>query len=97
MKYFFILIFSLLLSAGCKEKKATEAELEKKLMQTMNDYLNKNSKGKTLFTVKEVLFDPRKGYYYCEFRVNMHDDTKDTTGTMTALISNDFADIQRSQ
>ena len=97
MKYFFILTLSFLLSAGCKEKKPTEAELEKKLMETMNNYLNKNPKGKTRFTVKDVLFDPRKGYYYCEFRVNMHDDTKDTTGTMTALISNDFTDIQRSQ
>ena len=97
MKYFFSLVFLLVLAAGCIEKRSSEAELESKLMKTMNDYLDKNSDGKVRFTVKEVTFYPEKNHYTCEFRVNMRSDTKDTTGSMAAIISKDFNTIKRTQ
>jgi hypothetical protein len=97
MKYFFSLFFFLALSAGCKEKKTSEAELENKLMKTMTDYLAKNANPGVAVNVKDVLFYDKKDYYYCEFRVNMHSVNKDTTGTMVAIISHDFSKVERSQ
>jgi hypothetical protein len=66
-------------------------------MKTMKDYLDKDAKPGVLVTVREVTFDDRKDYYYCEFRVNMRSANKDTTGTMVALISNDFKTVERNQ
>ena len=97
MKYFFSLLLLLALGAGCKEKESPEAELENKLMKTMKDYLEKGAKPSVFVTVREVIFDARKDHYYCEFRVNMRSVNKDTTGTMVALISNDFKTVERSQ
>ena len=97
MKYFFTLVFVLVLAAGCKEKDLSQAQLENKLIKTMNEYLDKNSNGKVKFTVKEVVFYPEGDYYICEFRVDMNSNTQDTTGTMAANISKNFSVVQRNQ
>ena len=95
MKYT-ILLFLFFLCTDCKEKK-TDAEIESKLGQTMNNYLNSQNKQNTTFKVKDVLFTEKKDDYYCEFKVNMKSTDKDTTGTMTAFISKDFKKVQRGQ
>ncbi len=97
MKYFFSLVFLLALGAGCKEKQSSEARVEKKLKETMKDYLDQKPHPGVVFTVKDVIFYANKNHYNCEFRVNMHTDKKDTTGTMVAIISNDFSKVERSQ
>ena len=97
MRYVFSLLLVIAITAGCNDNKSSEEELENKLMQTMKDYLDKNSKLGVITTVKDVIFDDRNKYYYCEFHVNMHSANKDTTGTMVALISKDFQTVERSQ
>jgi hypothetical protein len=97
MKYFISLLFVLLMGAGCKQKPMTEAQVENKLKKTMNDYLGKDGKSNVVFTVKDVIYYSEKEYYYCEFKVSMRADNKDSTGTMTAIISSDFSTVERSQ
>ncbi|SRR5258706_3206338 len=97
MKYLLCILFIVMTAAGCKETKSQEAQLEKKLMQTMKEYLEANARLGTVATVKDVLYDDRNKYYYCEFHVNLHSANKDTTGTMVALISKDFKTVERSQ
>lgn len=97
MKYFISLFFILALAAGCKPKKLSESQIESQLIKTMGDYLDKTAKPGIAFTVKDVIFDERRGQYYCEFRVNMRSPGKDTTGTMTAFITHDFTKVDRSQ
>ena len=97
MKYFFRLTLVLMLAAGCKERELTYEQVEKKLIKTMNDYLNENRDGKVEFAVKEVVFFPEKSRYLCEFRVNMKTGNLDTIGVMKANISKDFKDIERTQ
>jgi hypothetical protein len=96
MKYLFGLTFALVLAAGCREKELTYEQVEKKLMKTMNDYLNKSREGKVEFTVKEVVFFPEKSRYLCEFRVNMKTGNLDTIGIMKANISKNFKDVERT-
>jgi hypothetical protein len=97
MKYFFSFLLLLSLAVGCKSKASAETELENKLIKTMKDYLDANAKLSTVATVKDVIYDDRGKYYYCEFHVNLHNVNKDTTGTMVALISKDFKTVERSQ
>ena len=97
MKYLFYLFFLLLPGTGCKEKRLSQAELENKLMKTMKDFLVKNSTPGVAITVKDVAYYADKKHYICEFHVNMHNDTKDTTGIMTATISDDFSTVKRNQ
>jgi hypothetical protein len=97
MKYFLGLFFILALAAGCRPKKLSDSQIETKLIKTMSDYLDKTAKPGVVFTVKDVLFDDRKGQYYCEFRVNMRSVGKDTLGTMTAFVTHDFTKVERSQ
>ena len=98
MKYLLCILLIVTTAAGCKETKSSgEAQLEKKLMQTMKEYLEVNARLGTVATVKDVLYDDRNKYYYCEFHVNLHSANKDTTGTMVALISKDFKTVERSQ
>ena len=97
MRYFFSLVFLVVLAAGCKEKRLSPAQLENKLMKTMNNYLDKNGNANVKFTVKSVVFYPEKDFYLCEFRVNMQGNTIDTIGTMTATISKDFNTVKRRQ
>lgn len=97
MKYFFNLLLLLSLVIGCKSKASAEAELENKLKKTMKEYLDTNAKMGTVAAVNDVIFDDRGKYYYCEFKVNLHNASKDTTGTMVAMISKDFTTVERSQ
>lgn len=97
MKYILSLFFVLVLGTACQEKKYSQAELEDKLKQTMKDYLVKTSNPGITVTVKEVIFYDEKNQFICEFKVNMRSATKDTTGTMSAIISSDFKKVERSQ
>ena len=99
MKYFFTLVLLLALVPGCKRKVLKGAELENKLIKTMQDYLNKEAKPGATYTVKDVSFyaDKNKKEYNCEFHVSMHVGKIDTTGLMTANIPNDFSKVERKQ
>ena len=97
MKYLLGLVLALILSAGCKQKELTYEQVEKKLIKTMDEYLNKQREGKAQFTVKEVVFFTEKSRYLCEFKVNMKSATLDTLGTMKANISKDFKEVERIQ
>ena len=97
MKYFFGLVFALMLAAGCEEREMTHEQVEKKLIETMNDYLNKSKDGQVEFAVKEVVFFPEKTHYICEFRVSMKTGALDTIGVMKANISRNFKEIGRIQ
>ncbi len=99
MKYFFTLVLLMALGTGCKQKLLSGAELEKKLVKTMQDFLDKESHPGVSFTVKDVNYfpDKNKKEYYCSFHVNMRTDRADTIGTMTANISNDFKKVERIQ
>lgn len=66
-------------------------------METMKNYLDAKPHPGVVFTMKDVIFYPDKEYYRCEFRVRMQTDKQDTTGTMVAIISNDFSKVERSQ
>jgi hypothetical protein len=98
MKYFFSFAFMLMMATGCKPKASLpdRAQLENTLIKTMNEYLQKNNaKPGVGFTVKDVIFFPEKNSYTCEFNVTMHLGSKDTTGKMKAIISNDFGSVKR--
>ncbi len=99
MKYFFAFIFLLALNTGCKPRVISGAELENKLMETMDDYLHKTLQPGTTITIKDVKYypDKRKRLYVCQFTVNMHFANSDTTGLVAALISNDFKKVERTQ
>jgi hypothetical protein len=97
MKYLFGLLLTLMLAAGCGEKQLSYEQVEKKLMETMQEYLNEQREGKAQFTVKEVIFFPEKSRYLCEFRVNMKTGNLDTIGVMKANISRNFKDVERTQ
>lgn len=99
MKYFFAFIILLAVGAGCKPKLLSGAALEKKLMETMKDYLDTTLKAGTQVTVKDVTYYTEKSAkaYLCEFHVSVHSASKDTSGLMAATISNDFSKIVRTQ
>ena len=97
MKYLFGLAIILGVAGGCRERQLTYEQVEKKLMKTMNEYLDKQREGKAQFTVKEVIFFAEKSRYLCEFKVRMKIGTVDTIGTMKANISRDFKDVERTQ
>ena len=101
MKYFAILICSLVLVLACKQKVLSGAELDNKLMKTMQNYLDKDAKAGVKYSVKEVTYyaDKMKKEYNCEFRVQVRaaNDNFDTTGIMKANIPNDFSKVDRIQ
>lgn len=99
MKYFFIFIVLVAVNAGCKPKTISGAELENKLIETMNDYLHKTLQPGVEVTVKDVIYYPEvsKKLYICRFHVNMRLNNKDTTGVVAATISNDFNKVVRTQ
>jgi hypothetical protein len=98
MKYFFIL-FLFTLGTACKGKVLSGEKLEKKLIETMQEHLDKNAKQGVSYRVKDVVFYPDKGtkQYICNFHVQMHAPTTDTTGVMSAIIPNDFSRVARTQ
>ena len=99
MKYLYTLVFLLALGTGCKQKLLSGKELEDKLKETMTDFLHKTLQPGTEFTIKEMTYYPekKKKLYICNFNVDLHIGNKDTTGMMTAYISNDFNKVDRTR
>ena len=100
MRFFFTFIMILTIVA-CKQRVMTQAELENKLIKTMEDYLKETGKPDAVYKVKDVIFfaDTERKLYNCEFHVNVKaSDVKlDTTGIMRADIPNDFSKVIRKQ
>jgi len=100
MRFFFTFIM-LLTIVACKQRVMTQAELENKLIKTMEDYLKETGKPDAVYKVKDVIFfaDTERKLYNCEFHVNVKaSDVKlDTTGIMRADIPNDFSKVMRKQ
>jgi hypothetical protein len=99
MKYFLSFIFLLTIATACKQKVLTGPELEKKLKETMQKYLDKTANPGVHFKVKDVTYftDSLKKQYNCEFHVEMLHGSLDTTGVMTADIPNNFKEVKRKQ
>jgi hypothetical protein len=100
MKKLLMFMAILSLAAGCRPNVLKGDALKSKLMETMSDYMNKKSSDTApAFIVKDVVFYPRKdrNFYDCTFTVEMRSKTKDTTGIMTAEITNDFKKVFRIQ
>ena len=100
MRFFFTFIM-LLTIVACKQRVMTQAELENKLIKTMEDYLKETGKPDAVYKVKDVIFfaDTERKLYNCEFHVNVkaRDVKLDTTGIMRADIPNDFSKVMRKQ
>jgi hypothetical protein len=99
MKYFFAVLVFAVLGSGCKPKVLSGPALQNKLIETMNDYLHKTLKPGVDFTIKDVVYYPEqeKKLYVCQFHVTMHYNTRDTTGVVSATITNDFSTVSRTQ
>ena len=101
MRSFFPFIMLLIVVASCKQKILKGAELENKLIKTMQDDLDKTGKKDAVYKVQDVTFfaDKEKKLYNCEFHVNVKapDVKLDTTGIMKADIPNDFSKVMRKQ
>ncbi|HEY2720968.1 MAG TPA: hypothetical protein VGI82_04555 [Chitinophagaceae bacterium] len=97
MKYFLTLILGVALFTACKPKILSGAELQKKLIETMQSFLDKEPHPGVQFDVKDVTYYPEVAIksYDCRFHVDMRSATKDTLGTMMAIITNDFKKIDR--
>jgi hypothetical protein len=89
----------LTIAVACKQKILSGPELEKKLIETMQNYLDKTAKPGVSFKVKDVVYftDPLKKLYNCEFHVRMLQGSTDTIGIMTADIPNNFKEVKRKQ
>jgi hypothetical protein len=99
MKYLFTFMLLLAFIAGCKPRVISGVELETKLKETMQNYLDTTLRPEAKATIKDVVYFPErsKSSYICEFHVNLHFGNRDTTGVMTAIISNDFKKVERRQ
>jgi hypothetical protein len=101
MKYILIVFCSLAFVLSCKQKVLSGAELDNKLIKTMQNYLDKDAKPGVTYSVKDVNYyaDKMKKEYNCEFHVQVHADKEnfDTTGIMKANIPNDFSKVDRIQ
>jgi len=101
MRSFFTLIILLTVATACKQKVISGAELEKKLIKTMQDHLEETGKKDAVYKVQDVTFfaDKERKLYICEFHVNVKasDVNVDTTGVMRADIPNDFSKVMRKQ
>jgi len=84
MKYILILVCSFAFCLGCKQKVLSGADLDKKLIKTMQGYLDKEAKPVVTYSVKDV-------NYYAD------KENFDTTGIMKANIPNDFSKVERLQ
>ena len=98
MRHFFTCILLFALGAGCKPKVLSGRELDNKLIETMDDYLNKTLQPGVTFEIKDVIYYPEVNskMYDCQFHVNMHYNNKDTTGIVEATITNDFKKVSRT-
>lgn len=101
MRLLLLSLILLIAGTGCKQKIISGPELEKKLIRTMQDYLEKTGKSDAVYKVEDVTFfpDQERKLYICEFRVNVKasDVHVDTTGIMRANIPNDFSKVVRKQ
>ena len=99
MKYFYSLLLLLVLITACKQKILSGKALEDKLNKTMADYLHNTLKPGTEVIIKDLVYypDKMKNLYMCTFTVELKTATSDTTGTMMALIPNDFSKVTRTQ
>ena len=99
MKYFYSLLLLCVLVTACKQKILSGKALEDKLNKTMADYLHKELKPGTEVIIKDLVYYPEKmkNLYLCTFTVQLKTATSDTTGTMMALIPNDFSKVTRTQ
>jgi len=99
MKVFIAFVFLALVGAGCKQKVISGPELKKKLIETMQDHLDKTAQPGVQFQVKDVNYFPeaKTKSYTCDFQVHMRTANVDTVGTMRAIISNDFKTVDRTR
>ena len=99
MKIISLLFIVALLFGACKPKVLSGKELESKLIETMNNYLDTTLKPGVHATVKDVVYftEAQKKLYHCRFHVNMTYENRDTTGIVAATITNDFKTISRLQ
>ena len=101
MRSFFFFIILLFATAACKQKVLKGPELENKLIETMQDYLDETGNPGAVYKVEDVNFfaDAEKKLYLCEFHVNVKATAAnlDTTGVMKADIPNDFSKVMRKQ
>jgi hypothetical protein len=101
MRYFFTFILLVTIATACKQRIISGPELEKKLIKTMQDYLDETGKPGAVYKVEDVTFfaDKGKKLYNCEFHVNVKaaQVKLDTTGIMKADIPNDFSKVLRKQ
>ena len=99
MKYIFTIALLFAIATSCKRKVLSGPELQNKLIETMQEYLNNEAKPGAEFKVKDVNYFPEKAKksYDCEFHVDMRINGKDTVGIMAATISNDFKKVERKR
>lgn len=99
MKYFLAVVLITALGTACKQKVLSGEALKNKLIETMQDHLDKEAHPGIKFKVRDVNYFPEaaKKYYDCEFHVDMRTDKTDTIGVMTAHITNDFKKVVRIQ
>ncbi|HET9823787.1 MAG TPA: hypothetical protein VFP87_00560 [Chitinophagaceae bacterium] len=101
MKYFYTVSLLLAICTACKQKELSGAQLDDRLIKTMQSYLDKNAKPGVTYAVKDVTYyaDKDKKMYNCEFHVEMRTEKEkiDTTGLMKANIPNDFSKVERIQ
>jgi len=99
MKYFYSLLLLCLLVTACKQKVLTGKALEDKLNKTMAMHLHETLKPGTEVIIKDLVYypDKMKNLYICTFTVELKTAASDTTGTMMALIPNDFSKVTRTQ
>ncbi len=93
-----IVICLLFITALACQKKPQPTEVEMHLKKAMSEFLYKsvnNDSDKVKFDVKEVIYFEGEESYECEFKVNMLQDGKDTSGQMTATITKDFTKVKR--
>src|SRR5262249_44705824 len=97
MKYLLMTVLLFGVVMGCKRKVLSGVDLQNKLIETMQDYLEGEAKPGAEFKVKDVSYYPEKATrsYDCEFHVDMKINGRDKVGTMMATISNDFKKVQR--
>jgi hypothetical protein len=99
MKYFLTAFLFFSLVSACKQKVLTGVDLQNKLIETMNNYLDTTLKPGTHVSVKDVSFYPEAAQkiYNCRFHVRIQYKNSDTTGIVIASITNDFTTVNRTQ
>ena len=99
MKYFLTILLMALTVLACKQKVLSGAELKNKLIETMQNFLDKDDHPGIEFKVKDVNYytEVKEKSYDCVFHVSMRTAKTDTLGTMIAVVSNDFKKVDRKR